>query len=86
MKKIDLNEIKIGTKIKYRHPYVKNAILNGCIAVIHKTIHETITATAHNKRTSVWFEDEFSGYDNHYVGNKINSNQIIEIVEDEKET
>ena len=76
MKKIDLNEIKIGTKIKYKHPYTKNVILDGCIAVIHKTT--TITKNA--ERTDVWFEDELSGCDVHYVGNRISLDQIIEII------
>ena len=79
MKKIDLNKIKIGTKIKYKHPYTKNVILNGCIAVIHK--NTTITKNA--ERTDTWFEDELSGCDVHYVGNNIYPNQIIEIIKDE---
>ena len=79
MKKINLNEIKIGTKIKYRHPNVKDVTLNGRIAVIHKTT--TITKNA--ERTDVWFEDELSGCDVHYVGNHISPNQIIEIIKNE---
>ena len=76
MRKTDLNKIKIGTKIKYRHPYVKNVVLEGCIGAIHK--HTTITKNA--ETTSMWFDDELAGCDVHCVGYHISFDQIIEII------
>lgn len=76
MKKTDLKKIKIGTKVKYRHPYVKGVILEGCIAVIYK--YTTITKNA--ETISMWFDDELAGCDGYCVGYHISFDQIIEII------
>ena len=76
MKKIDLNKITIGTKIKYRHPTVKNSVHLAIISVIHKEI----TIDKHGECVKMWFEDIYSGCEHCYIGNNISSEQIIEII------